>query len=64
MILSAGDKLSPVWVVLKKHAAERLESLRAKLENESLSEVQTASLRGRIAEVRALLALENERPTQ
>ena len=64
MNLNDADKLSPVWIALKKYSLERMESLRSKLENEGLTEAQTASLRGRVAEIRALLALEKEPPRQ
>lgn len=58
MTLSDTDKLSPVWIAMKKYLEERIESMRCKLENESLTEIQTAALRGRIAEMRGILALE------
>ena len=58
MKLSDTDKLSPVWVAMKKYLEERVESMRCKLENEALTESQTAALRGRLAELRGILALE------
>jgi ribosomal protein L30/L7E len=43
--------------VVKDHLEARLMRLRVMNENESLDAVQTASIRGRIAEVKGLLSI-------
>lgn len=57
MNLSKTDRLSPIWVAVKDHLEARLMRLRVMNENESLDAVQTASIRGRIAEVKGLLSI-------
>ena len=61
MILTDGDKLTPTWAKLEEHLKDRLAMLRAK-NDAPMSEAETATLRGRIAEVKALLSLGDERP--
>jgi len=55
------EQLSPVWVRLTKHYEDRLEMLRKKLERPQ-SEIDTALLRGQIAEIKAFFALTAELP--
>ena len=57
MNLSKTDRISPIWQVVKDHLEARLMRLRVMNENESLDAVQTASIRGRIAEVKGLLSI-------
>lgn len=57
MNLSKTDRLSPIWQVVKAHLESRLERLRLMNDNESLDAIQTAAIRGRIAEVKALLLI-------
>lgn len=57
MNLSKTDRLSPIWQVVKDHLEARLMRLRVMNENESLDAIQTASIRGRIAEVKGLLSI-------
>ena len=57
MNLSKTDRLSPIWQAAKDHLEARLMRLRVMNENESLDAVQTASIRGRIAEVKGLLSI-------
>jgi len=57
MLLNATELQSPAWHKIKKHFEERLEVHRLKNEG-NLDEVATAKLRGRIAEARAVLALD------
>ena len=61
MILTEGDKLNPLWISIEKHYAARLEELRSK-NDAPLTELETASLRGRIAEVKAFLSLGKDKP--
>ena len=57
MNISKTEQLSPVWLAIKAHLEARLMRLRVMNENESLDAVQTASIRGRIAEVKGLLSI-------
>lgn len=59
MKLDYSDKISPTWVKLAKHWNEELQTLRYQLEGDK-TELQTAKLRGRIAEIKANLSLEKE----
>jgi len=59
--LSDSDKVSPTWLRLKKHLQARAEALRNELEQD-LPEDRTAKVRGRLAEVRALLSVEKDPP--
>ena len=56
--LTHEEKTSPLWHKLKEHYESRLARLRE--ENDGpLDDVETAKLRGKIAEVRSLLKLES-----
>lgn len=55
------DRNTPLWLALRAYLERRLESQRAKNDTD-LSPDETAKVRGRIAEIKALLALENPRP--
>lgn len=57
MNISKTEQLSPVWLAIKAHLESRLERLRLMNDNESLDAIQTAAIRGRIAEVKALLLI-------
>lgn len=56
MLLNQADLLSPTWIKLRKHFEERLTEYRAKNDGR-LTEIETAHLRGRIAEARYILSL-------
>jgi len=58
MKLTEGEKLSAVWQKLEPHLKERLTTLRAQNDGE-LDELSTARLRGRIAELKLILSLQN-----
>ena len=60
LILTDADKASYLWMRLTKNWNERLDQLRNQLEG-SKTEIETADLRGRIKELRAILLL-NESP--
>lgn len=62
-ILDHADEASPCWQKLKAHYERRLADLRVRLEMTSLTDNESAVLRGRIAEVKALLAINNELPS-
>mgnify|MGYP001574846979 FL=1 len=60
-LLTEIEKHSAVWQKIMKHLEERLSSLRARNDND-LDERRTARLRGRLAEIKHLLALDQPRP--
>lgn len=60
-ILTDSDKISPTWINLSKHLESRLEQMRKRLEGD-LDQMQTASLRGQIKEIRRILSLADDRP--
>jgi hypothetical protein len=59
--LRNSDLHSETWVRLRKHLASRLNELRNK-NDADLTPTETASLRGRIAEIKSLLALDKVSP--
>lgn len=61
--LDYAEKHSPVWAELKKHLVERLAELRASNDEDRPAD-QTARLRGRIAEIKYILSLEQDQPAQ
>lgn len=61
MILTPTDKVSGLWQQLTEHWTDRIEVLRTRLEGD-ITEADSAKLRGRIAEIRANLAMSNEVP--
>lgn len=61
--LSPADKRSPLWRAIEDHLTQRLADCRA--QNDSSQPVEkTEHLRGRIAELKGLLALAAERHTE
>lgn len=59
--LLESDLTAPTWLRIKDHYEARLDELRVKNDT-ALSPEQTARLRGRIAEVKLLLALADPEP--
>lgn len=60
--LTAVDRANPLWRALADHYTERLALLRAQNDSRTKTEMETAYLRGQIAEVKAFLGLADERP--
>jgi hypothetical protein len=58
--LSAGDKASGLWLRLSGHMTTRLDAARRRNDN-ALPPDETASLRGEIRTLKALLALGEDR---
>lgn len=59
--LSQADALSPVWKSrIKPQLVARLDELRTELEKPSNTDASTASLRGKIAVLKEILALERD----
>lgn len=61
MKLTRHEQINPLWMKLEAHFKDRLNSLRCMNDGEK-NEVETANMRGRIAEVKAMLALAEELP--
>jgi len=61
MTLSPQERNSAVWLKLLKHFHARRDELRAKNDG-PLDSTATAEMRGRIAEVKALIALDQDIP--
>lgn len=60
--LSEDDRTSPVWLRLKARLEEKLADLREKNDNVNLTDVKTATLRGHIECLKAVLALGDQPP--
>jgi hypothetical protein len=59
--LTAGEKLSPLWLRLKAHLEEQLRMQRARNDHNS-NEQETALTRGDIRRLKATIALGDDRP--
>jgi hypothetical protein len=60
--LAENDKQSGTWGKLSAHLKDRLETLRRQNDGERLTDIQTAVIRGKIAILKELCALEEEPP--
>lgn len=60
-VLEVNDRQSAVWQKLKKHLEAELALLRAK-NDRNLDEKRTAILRGRIEQLKMILALDKDVP--
>lgn len=60
LALTREERNSPLWRKLLSHYEERLDSLRLQNDGEKDS-LETANLRGRIAECKALISLNREK---
>lgn len=61
LILTEGDKISPVWIKLMAYWECRLQALR--IQNDGVKhETDTGLLRGRIAELKTFISLNNIQP--
>lgn len=63
MILTEQEKQSAVWIKLRDLMNERLEALRCQNDGD-LSPEQTTRLRGRVAQLKELLAMDQSTPAQ
>lgn len=61
-LILESDKLGTTWPRIERHLKERLDELRVQNDAFSLDETKTAALRGRIAEITALLSAAQEIP--
>lgn len=62
--ITQAEQTNPLWGKIKEHYEKRLEQLRVQNDNPSLGPEATAAQRARIAEVKALIALDQEFPVQ
>lgn len=60
-MLTLSESNSPLWSKLREYYAARLETMRAKNDG-MLTPDETSRLRGRIQEIKNLLALEYQAP--
>lgn len=60
-LITTHDRNSAVWQKLKPYLESRLEMLRQQNDG-NRTEAQTAKLRGRIAEIKAILSLGTDKP--
>lgn len=57
--LTRADRMSPIWRTLHQHLTERLQMLRLTNDSEHTLE-RTARLRGQIAELKSIIALNDD----
>lgn len=62
--ITQAEQTNPLWGKIKDHYEARLAQLRIQNDNPSLGPEATAGLRAKIAEVKALIALDQEFPVQ
>ena len=58
-IFDRQDLISPVWIRLREHLEQRLTERRGYNDGETLSEKETAVIRGEIKEIKRLLRFGN-----
>ena len=63
LLIEPHEAQTALWKKVKKHLESRLDIHRRKNDNKSLDAVETALLRGRIAELKILLDLDTPKPT-
>lgn len=62
LVLNQADRDSGLWQRLKKHLEHRRDVLRKKNDSPLLDERATAEVRGRLAQLKELLALDSPAP--
>lgn len=55
--LTDGERSHPLWCRLRAHLQDQLAALRLRNDDASMTEPATAALRGRIASLKAVIAL-------
>ena len=60
--LTHDERTSPVWMSVCAHVTRMIEGKRTELENAKLTHVETATLRGHIESLRAIIALGKQPP--
>ncbi len=61
-MLTEGEKAHPLWLRLKARLIEQLAELRVRNDDATMPEAQTAALRGRIACLKSVIELGDDRP--
>ena len=61
-MLTPADRDAPAWMRLRRHLAEELARLRALNDDSRLDAEKTARIRGRIFEIKRILALDGSTP--
>ncbi len=61
--LQPHERTNPLWVGLEAHLKRELDTLRRQ-NDASLTVERTENIRGRIAQVKAILALAEDKPAQ
>ena len=61
--LTNFERDTPLWKKLERHLLDRVEEARRRIEAD-LNDIETAKLRGRILELKALLAQANPDPAE
>ncbi len=62
--LTDGERTHPLWLRLTAHLTDKLNTARIKNDDAGLTELETASLRGQIKCLRALIGLGTSRPIE
>ena len=60
--LTEGERHHPLWLGLRKHFADQLAAARLRNDDPALDQHATAALRGRIAALKSIIALGDDRP--
>ncbi len=60
--LTPGDKISPTWRKLVEHLETKLKDARGRNDSPTLDQFQTATLRGQIQTLKAIIALGDTSP--
>lgn len=60
--MTVAERMSPLWIKISTELEKKLAELRIKNDNETLSERETAALRGQIRSLKAILGLGDELP--
>jgi len=61
-VLEDGERRHPLWARLKAHLTERLAQCRIRNDRATLTEQETAALRGEIKALKGIIALGDEPP--
>lgn len=56
------ERISPLWIKISTEIEKKIVSLRTKNDNDTLSERETAALRGQIKSLKFMLGLGDEMP--
>ena len=60
--LSAGEKSHPLWARLQSYLQQLLDAARKRNDDPAMGDAETATVRGKIAAYKAIIALGEDRP--